>query len=388
MARYRRPTVENGFAPTVATASAEEGYERSDHDYPLSAPYGRRSLSRLPSIPKSLSARLETDPERPSVDFSGALFLDIETSGLSLGTGTIVFLVGFGRVDGDCFRVTQFRLRSLDSERKMLEEVAAFVGDHPGLVTYNGRCFDLPLLETRFSMERLPNPFAHSPHLDLLPPSRRLFFPRHESARLGHLEREVLEVERDDDIPGHQIPSVFDQSIRYGPHPAMGSVLEHNRYDLLTLAALTLEAGSRLENGWDSEHGEDLLGVGQHLWKREEREAATSLFERALDAGLSGRNRDRCLLRLGEQRKRKGDWPAAMARWEQVRKADTREYLEALEWFAKFEEHQRGDFDRALAHVRDAQDRLPRVPDLPDEALLRRRDEWAHRAIRLEARAT
>ena len=382
MSRYRRPTGEDDFV-RVAAIPAQKGHERSDHDYPLPDPYGRTSLSRLPAVPRSLSARLEIDPAREGVDFGRALFVDTETGGLSGGTGTVAFLIGFGRFEGNSFRVTQFRLRSLDREPEMLVEVAAFVGERPEIVSYNGSGFDMPLLETRFVLNGLPNPFSESRHLDLLPLARRLFAPRHGNAKLIHLEGAVLNVPRDDDIPGDQIPAIFFESLRNGGHPAMESVLSHHRYDIRTLPALTLEAVSRLEDGWDSEHGEDLLGVGQHLWKREEREAATGLFERALDAGLSGRNRDRCLLRLGEQRKREGDWLAAMVSWEQVRKADTREYLEALEWFAKYEQHHREDFDRALAHIEDAQDRLERVPDWSDETRRRQRGEWEQRAVLL-----
>lgn len=404
MARVRRPAAEDDIAPVTA-APAQESYERSDHDYPLAARYGRRSLSHLPSIPRSLSARLETDPAREGVDFSRALFVDTETSGLAGGTGTFAFLIGFGRLDGDSFRVTQFRLRSLPAEREMLEEITDFVGDSPQIVSYNGAGFDLPLLETRFRLHGVPNPFAESRHLDLLPLARRLFLPRHENARLIHIEDAVLGVTRDDDIPSDRIPGIFFESLRNGDHPAMVSVLSHHRYDILTLAALSLEAASRMEDSWDTEHGADLYGVGDHFRKREEREAAIPLFERALAAGLSGQHGDRCLLHLGEQRKREGDWKAALSLWKQVREADTREYLEALERFVEVEAHRREDFDRALAHVRDALDRLARAldrvqavldwgDDLPEqffgrtpprakETILRLRDEWKARDARL-----
>ena len=403
MADYRRSRTEEDLTPVIA--AAEEGHERSDHDFPLSAPYGRTSLLRLPSIPTSLSARLDTDPAREGVDFSRALFVDTETSGLAGGTGTFAFLIGFGRLDDDSFRVTQFRLRSLPAEREMLEEIADFVGDSPQIVSYNGAGFDLPLLETRFRLHGLPNPFAESRHLDLLPLARRLFLPRHENAKLIHLEQAVLRVTRDDDIPSHQIPAIFFESLRNGDHPAMESVLSHHRYDILTLAALSLEAASRIEAGWDTEHGADLYGVGDHFRKREEREAAIPLFERALAADLSGQHRDRCLLRLGEYRWHEEDREAAMAFWQQVREADTREYLEALERFVEVEVHRREDFDRALAHIRDALGRLGRAldrvqaaldwgDDLPEqffgrtpprakETILRLRDEWKARAARL-----
>lgn len=400
---YRRSRVED--ESPVAAVRVAEGHERTDRDYPLSVHYGGQSFSRLSSIPRSSSARLETDPVRQGVDFSQALFVDTETSGLSVGTGTFAFLIGFGRLDGESFRVTQFRLRSPSRETEMLEDVAAFVGEAPEIVSYNGRGFDLQLLQNRFSMNGMPNPFAKSLHLDLLPLARRLFAPRHGNAKLIHLEKKVLEIKRDDDIPSEQVPAIFRESLHNGDdvevESAMESVLSHHLYDIRTLAALSLEAASRMEDGWDTDDGEDLYGVGDHFWKREEREAATPLFERALVAGLSGRYGDRCLLRLGEQRWREGDREAAMAHWQQVRAADTREYLRALEWFVKFEAQCREDFDRALAHTRDALDRLTRAQSaqecgdtLPDqffgrtpprakETVLRLRDEWKDREIRL-----
>lgn len=374
-------------SPPADRAPSGPGHERSDHDFPTDAAYGEHPLSRLASLPRPLAARLQPGPDEAGVALDRALFLDTETSGLAGGAGTFAFLIGVGALDGDRFRVTQFLLRSPSAERAMLEEFLARLGDRPELVTYNGRSFDLPLLEARLALNGLPNPLADAAHLDLLTPARRLFLPRHESARLFHLESRVLGVERHDDIPGAQIPAIFFEFLRNGEHPAMESVLEHNRYDIRSLAALTVESALRLADGWDSEHGADLHGVGAHLRKREEHEAANGFFERALAAGLSGRNRDRCLLHLGEERKRRGDWPAAAALWRRVEAGDTQEYLEALRWFAKFEEHENHDYARALAHVRDARDRLDRVPARYDETVPRRREDWARRAARLEGKS-
>ena len=381
-ARALRPAESLPTAPAFGP-----GHERSDHDFPTDAAYGGHPLSRLATLPPSLAARLEPDADTPGVSLDRALFLDTETSGLAGGTGTFAFLIGVGALAGDRFRVTQFLLRSPAAEREMLEEFLAALGDRPEFVTYNGKSFDLPLLEARLALNGLPNPFADAAHLDLLTPARRLYLPRHESAKLFHLENRVLGVERHDDIPGAQIPAIFFEFLRNGEHPAMESVLEHNRYDIRSLAALTVESALRLDEDWDSEHGADLHGVGAHLLKREEHEAANRLFERALAAGLSGRNRDRCLLHLGEERKRRGDWPAATALWQRIEEADTPEYLEALRWFAKYEEHENHDYARALSHVHDAQDRLDRVPARFDETLPRRREDWARRASRLEEKS-
>lgn len=368
--------------PGASPARPEAPFSSEDHDFPLAARYGPDTLLGLREASEEATSRLRIPADRPGVDLSRTLFLDTETSGLVGGTGTFAFLIGIGHVEGDRFRVRQLLMRSPSGERAMLEALAAAAADRRDLVTYNGASFDLPLLETRFTLHGLPNPLAPLRHLDLLPPARRLFKPRHESAQLSVLERELLGVERDDDIPGDRIPQVFFQALRNGWHPAMASVLSHNRYDIRTLAALALQAAERMADDWESDDPAYLHGAGHHFFRRGEPEIAIPLLERALVAGLFGQSRDRCLLDLGEHRRRLGDWPGALRRWRQVSAADARETLDALVWFAKHEEHQRKDPTRALAHVEDALERLPRVP-LPPDTAARYRSELGKRAARL-----
>jgi len=376
---------ETGAGPEAGDSPPrpEEPFSREDHDVPLASRYGGANLVRLLEISEAAAARLQIRPEEPGVDLSRALFLDTETSGLAGGTGTFAFLIGVGFVEEDRFRVTQFLLRNPLEETAMLEELAVLAAGRRDLVTYNGGSFDLPLLETRFALNGVPSPFRGARHLDLLHPARRLFKPRHENARLSTLERELLEVERDDDIPGDRIPQVFFDFLRYGHHPAMESVLAHNRYDIVTLAALALRALERMDADWHSDDPADLHGAGHHFWRRGESEVAIPLLERALSAGLSGRNRDRCLLDLGERRKQLGDWPGAIELWSRVELVDSRERLDVLVWFAKHEEHQRKDPVRALIHVEDALERLPRI-EMGRETSRRYRKELERRAARLE----
>ena len=366
-----------------ATSEAEEPFSREDHDFPLASRYGGANLLQLTEVSEQETARLQIRSGEAGVDLAHALFLDTETSGLAGGTGTFAFLIGIGYVEEDRFRVTQFLMRDPRGEAAMLEELAVLAAGRRDLVTYNGGSFDLPLLETRFALNGLRSPFRDRRHLDLLHPARRLFKPRHGNARLSTLEREVLEVERDDDIPGDRIPQVFFDFLRHGRHPAMESVLAHNRYDIVTLAALALRALERMADDWYSDDPADLHGAGHHFWRRGESEVAIPLLERALSAGLSGRNRDRCLLDLGERRKQLGDWEGAIDLWRQVSPLDSRERLDVLVWFAKHEEHQRKDTAKALEHVEDAIERLPRL-EIGRETTGRYRKELEKRAARLQ----
>ena len=96
------------------------------------------------------------------------LFLDLETTGLFTGAGTQAFLVGCAAIDGDSIRVRQFLMPGFEHERAVLDELAAWAASHGALVTYNGKTFDVPLIETRFLFHRLPFPLAETPHLDML----------------------------------------------------------------------------------------------------------------------------------------------------------------------------------------------------------------------------
>ena len=266
----------------------------------------------------------------------------------------------------------------------MLEELAVLAAGRRDLVTYNGGSFDLPLLETRFALNGVPSPPSGTRAIwTSCTRRRRLFKPRHENARLTTLEREVLEVERDDDIPGDRIPQVFFDFLRYGHHPAMESVLAHNRYDIVTLAALALRALERMDEDWHSDDPADLHGAGHHFWRRGESEVAIPLLERALSAGLSGHNRDRCLLDLGERRKQLGDWTGAI----DPLAAGSASSIPGSGWTRSSGSRstrstRRKDPARALTHVEDALERLPRI-EMGRETSRRYRKELERRAARL-----
>jgi uncharacterized protein YprB with RNaseH-like and TPR domain len=130
------------------------------------------------------------------------LFLDLETTGLAGGAGTYAFLVGCGWFDGATFRLRQFFLSNFGAERALLESVAELAAGTACVVTYNGKSFDLPLMETRFVLQRMPTPFADMPHVDMLHPARRLWREDDVECRLTNLERTLCGREREGDVPG------------------------------------------------------------------------------------------------------------------------------------------------------------------------------------------
>ena len=205
---------------------------------------------------------------------SRALFIDLETTGLAGGAGTYAFLVGCGWFEGCSFRVQQFLLTSHLAERWLLEALTALAAGSHLVVSYNGKTFDLPLIETRFLFNRMATPFADRPHLDMLHLARRLWragrgeAPDATSCRLALLEQSVCGHIREDDVPGFEIPSRYFHYLRTRDARPLAAVIEHNRLDLLSLALLTSRAVRLVEEGpGGATTAREAVGLG-HLFER------------------------------------------------------------------------------------------------------------------------
>ena len=165
----------------------------------------------LTARPEALAA-LDRNDGLLALEPGKVAFIDTETTGLSLGTGTYTFLIGVGIYEDDAFVVRQFFMRSPAEERAQLHLVEQALSDRTGIVSFNGRGFDMPLIYNRFVLAAMPPPMAGAPHLDLLPPARRLWKARWGSCSLGNLERNVLAFQRTaEDVPGYLIPDIYRQ---------------------------------------------------------------------------------------------------------------------------------------------------------------------------------
>jgi hypothetical protein len=214
---------------------------------PLLAPLASRALT--PALGEWGQTPAATDWGQTPGGESGAgrrtIFIDLETTGLSGGAGTVAFLVGCGFFDLGAFQVRQFLLTSHASERALLYAVAEFFRGADLIVTYNGKTFDVPVMETRWLFHRLQMPLDTVPHFDMLHPARRLWrgrpgsgVPDDSGCRLTTLERTLLSLTRVGDVGGFEIPGRFFQFLRSGDPRPLEPVLEHNRLDLVSLAAV------------------------------------------------------------------------------------------------------------------------------------------------------
>ena len=203
-----------------------------------SARHGRFCIRDLAPLDMDRLAVLGNDPTLRGLDYREALFLDTETTGLAGGTGTVAFLIGLGWFEGDAFVTRQLFARDYGEERATLLGLRELLKGKRFLVSFNGKAFDTNLLASRFIMNRMPNPIAGLPHLDLLHPARRLLSHRLADRRLGSLEVALLGFEREGDVPGSAIPDLYHRAVAQEDLQVLVPVLYHNQLDLLSLACL------------------------------------------------------------------------------------------------------------------------------------------------------
>ncbi|MRS02567.1 hypothetical protein EG832_04985, partial [bacterium] len=194
------------------------------------------------------------------------IFLDTETTGLSGGTGTLAFLVGMARFDDEGLKLTQFLVEDPSEESAMLLEFANQTNDVEAVITFNGKSFDIPLLRSRYVLNRMPIHFTEWGHLDLLHLSRRIWKQRLASRGLKDLEKEILHLPRtEDEVPGWMIPEIYFEYLRSGDATQIANVVYHNAMDIVSLAALYFAITNMFDDDLFSNklHSWDVFAIGQ-----------------------------------------------------------------------------------------------------------------------------
>jgi uncharacterized protein len=376
-----------------------------------------RSLSLL--LPQNPDAK---DALACAIDPEQWLFLDTETTGLAGGTGTYPFLVGIAWWDAGGLQVEQFFMRDLNEEHSLLLELAERMAKRPILVTFNGKSFDWPLLETRYRMTRAIRAVTPKAHLDLLHPARQLWRLRLGSVRLKDLERHVLggndralDWTRHDDIDSSLIPQIYFDFLRGGPAEPLAGIFHHNRMDLRGLAALAgkiftlLDCGNGIANAAppDAHDPVEVLGLSRMMHRRGRSTRARELYESALLAGLPRGIERLAQTELAFLAKKELDYTRAASLWDELRKApkasrhsqsavlaeDSRKSveaaIEAAEQLAIYYEHRVKQPRRAVELIRAAMAELRNAKGKGGIAAARATkidSRLAHRLARLERR--
>ena len=369
-----------------------------DRTYSPGYRHGRVCIADcLPSPDGWPGLEILADPRRPGVGAPDAklLFFDLETTGLAGGAGTYAFLAGCGWFDEGTFRTRQFFLSSFAAERVLLEALGGLAGASGALVTYNGKTFDVPLIDTRFLYHRLATPFPDLAHVDMLHSARRLWRSDDEegalqgSCRLIALEQSLLGHEREGDVPGFEIPSRYFHFVRTSDARPLQAVLEHNRLDLISLAMLTARAAHLLAQGADAAAtAREALGLGR-LYERARRHSAAQIcYARATTFPADTLTQAEAFRALALLCRRQRRYEAAADAWRQLldlRRCPPAFAREATEALAVHHEHRLRDLQSARTFALRSLGFLPAEAGshAPAARSLRRTEALHHRLARL-----
>ena len=297
--------------------------------------------------------------------YSRPVYFDTETTGLSGGAGTIAFLAGCGWFEAGGFRVRQWLLTSQAGERLLLRELGAAIDAASLLVSYNGRTFDVPLMDMRCAFHRQSSPFDDVPHFDMLPSARKLWKSRENmvdpggesSCSLSTLERDVLGFHRVGDVPGFEIPGRYFQFLRTGDHRLLTSVLDHHRHDIVSLAVLMSYALRLAEHGPDvCRDDNEIVALGRIFERAGLDDRAREAFDRASKSPDRYVRANACH-RLGHMHRRAARHDDAARAWQGVLEAaGGRRSLfslerDATEALAIHHEHRANDLDAARKYA-------------------------------------
>lgn len=303
----------------------------------------RRAMPEgLASLPARGLARIGA-----AEDFSveRCLFLDTETTGLSGGAGTVAFLVGVGYVEAGELVTRQFVIKDYAAEPEMLLLLSELFARFDTVVTFNGKSFDMPLLEARYTLCRLRERYKPLSQLDLLHPARRVWKLRLESCRLSNLERRVLGVRREGDLPGSEAPERFFQYLQTGDFSLLEEVIAHNLQDVVTLALLLVKLANLFDAPASARDSRDLFSLGRALEKQGDAQAA-ELYALSRDVPEGS-------FRLYALYRRSGEWDRARAVLEGMVRKNQMGFVPHIE-LAKIYEHRLHDYRRAIVYTKIA----------------------------------
>ncbi|MBE5783201.1 MAG: tetratricopeptide repeat protein [Clostridiales bacterium] len=276
-------------------------------------------------------------------------FLDTETTGLSHGAGTVAFLVGVGFFEENAFVVRQYLMRDYDEESFVLEKTARDIQKAKVLCTFNGATFDMPLLDVRFTMQRMREKLLARPHLDLLPAARRVWKLRLKKCNLSCLEAAVLGVERVDDLPGALVPERYFSFLKTKDFSLLEDILEHNEQDIVSLAHILHRLLSLHELPLNAPAAEDIFSLGRVYEKRGRMEGARMCYRAADRGAISAMAR----ARMAETFRREGDYEEAAHVYERMI-ASRQGGIAPLVAMAKICEHRKRDIPKAIEYTRKA----------------------------------
>jgi len=315
--------------------------------------YGSIKLSEWDDIAQNSIATLFSDETILKLNKKKFLYFDTETTGLSGGTGTIPFMLGFGYFEDNVFKTKIFILNDISKEDEMLDVVDDFIekGGFSATITYNGKTYDFPLMETRYILNRKRFPLLKLPHLDFLYPARTIWKNTYQSRKLGYLGDILLGISRNDDIDGSQIPPLYFSYLRTGNFSLIDKVISHNELDLVGLSALVLKSLKYIENVDNTDDEGEILGLGDLCEKSLDLIGAEQKYLYLIENCKRIEIKEKAIKRLSIIKKKAKLYREAVTLWELLENSDDKDTHREL---AIYYEHRDRNYLKALNYAEKA----------------------------------
>lgn len=354
-------------------------------EYPWQYHQGAVPVSSLLDQKPDILERITGDPILGQMDFHKTLFFDTETTGLDTGAGVYIFMAGLGFYENRTFVVEQYFMRDFPEEPAVLHAMADRMEQFQYVVTFNGKTYDWPLLESRYAMNRRSVPLDNPPHFDLLHISRRLYRFRLENCKLPSVEAGVLQFHRIDDMPGALLPEKYFNYVRSRDARFIHKAFAHNSHDIVSMAAIMSAMIQFLETAQltDLHPVEDVYALGRFYESAGAWDDAEMLLNAALKKGLGSDLYADALQRLSLIMKRQQKYDRACEIWHSMVQTTTgKSGIFARIELAKHFEHRQHDLKEARTWALSALEAyLTCWPSPPGG-----RKELEHRLKRIETR--
>lgn len=359
------------FVPGEVAGDEDSSFYLVRRDFPLDTMQGAVQLgAALNAIPEHIGL-CSCDSELEEFDPATAIFIDAETTGLAGGTGTVAFLVGAGYFTEGVFRLDQCFMRDFDDEEAMLRYLDGVFANAETVVSFNGKSFDMPLLQTRFIANLVPFRLEAAAHFDLVHAARRLWKKRLGDCSLANIERHILRLRRHGDVPGSEIPEIWFKYLRTRDARQLPAVFRHHRDDVLSLVALTALLSQSLDapEGEGFEHAQDRLSLVRLYFRQKRYDETITHANQLLETETEATVRGECIELLAFACKRTQDWERMEEAWALMLREFPSDIVPRLE-LAKHHEHRARNLPEAQRICEEA------MQFLETRAALGRGDEF------------
>lgn len=312
------------------------------------------------------------------IKISEIVFLDTETSSLSIGAGALIFLFGCCYFAEGGLEVLQIFIEDPSHEYLFLTYIGNYLEKFKCLVSYNGKSFDVPVLRSRYILNRIPHRLDRFNHIDLLHIARRIWKYDLDSKKLSDIETGVMHFKRgEEEIPGWLVPQIYQDYVQTENAEPLKGVFYHNEIDVVSLAGLFLRIEQMLSTNYLS--GNVTLSLGEIFHKARDYTTADEYYKKALENNSEAYFREKTLLNLAYSLKKQDRLEEMCSVWEQLAEA---EKMTACVELAKFYEHKAKDYVSALDWTEKAIQLSGKLSSYSEEF----KAELEHRKARLKVR--